>query len=332
MKVYTEVVIDMRTMEVESEESFEYEGEIAHCGGGGSSPGDVGYPLYMEIFHGDVLLAKWLSWADGNNDMYHSPFETSDVHNPGPKLLQMSTMAGAIDSELQGFLVNKDYNNIVSDTETMIAGMTDETAVDDMVDAFSDKLDENINNTVLPRFQAGMRDINAVQSSAFVVGEAVIWANRDTALAAFDAEARLRQEHDIGLRAIGAIHTAYDLELNAAKTMLEYKKASSHLQVDTGRLDIVANKEYKDGMIEMKEGDSRWPYEVLTYGGNLMSSIGGGSVQTMGRKSAAASAIGGGISGAAAGASIGATYGSSGGPYGAIIGGVLGAAAGLMSR
>lgn len=34
-KIYTEVVIDMRTNEVLSEESFDYEGDLALCGGGG---------------------------------------------------------------------------------------------------------------------------------------------------------------------------------------------------------------------------------------------------------------------------------------------------------
>lgn len=36
-KIYTEVVIDMRTNEVLSEESFDYEGDLALCGGGGKS-------------------------------------------------------------------------------------------------------------------------------------------------------------------------------------------------------------------------------------------------------------------------------------------------------
>ena len=34
-KIYTEVVIDMRTNEVLSEKAFDYEGDLALCGGGG---------------------------------------------------------------------------------------------------------------------------------------------------------------------------------------------------------------------------------------------------------------------------------------------------------
>jgi hypothetical protein len=40
MKVYNKVVIDMSTLKVVEEDSFEYHGPIAHCGGGG---GDGGY-------------------------------------------------------------------------------------------------------------------------------------------------------------------------------------------------------------------------------------------------------------------------------------------------
>lgn len=39
MKVYTKVVIDMNTMEVVEEESFDYSGPVALCGGGGSGGG-----------------------------------------------------------------------------------------------------------------------------------------------------------------------------------------------------------------------------------------------------------------------------------------------------
>jgi len=37
MKIYDHVIIDIATQEVEYEDSFEYEGPIVHCGGGGSS-------------------------------------------------------------------------------------------------------------------------------------------------------------------------------------------------------------------------------------------------------------------------------------------------------
>lgn len=49
-------------------------------------------------------------------------------------------------------------------------------------------LDDQILTEILPRFEAGMRDINAVQSSAFVIGRAIIEAFRNRDVAKFDAD------------------------------------------------------------------------------------------------------------------------------------------------
>ncbi|MFW5958070.1 MAG: hypothetical protein ACOCQ0_02835 [Desulfosalsimonas sp.] len=49
MKVYTKVVIDMESMEVLEEESFEYDGALAHCGSSGGGGGSEGAPdFYYE--------------------------------------------------------------------------------------------------------------------------------------------------------------------------------------------------------------------------------------------------------------------------------------------
>lgn len=44
MKIYTRIVFDMNTsdLDVIEEEAFEYEGEIAECGGGGGGKGGLG--------------------------------------------------------------------------------------------------------------------------------------------------------------------------------------------------------------------------------------------------------------------------------------------------
>jgi hypothetical protein len=54
--------------------------------------------------------------------------------------------------------------------------------------AYGDRLDDRITSEVLPRFEAGMRDINAVQSSAFVIGRAIIEGMADRDVANFDAD------------------------------------------------------------------------------------------------------------------------------------------------
>jgi len=67
-------------------------------------------------------------------------------------------------------------------------GLAAAATISDAVDGFADRLDDQITSEVLPRFQSGMVDINAVQSSAFVLGQAIIEGMRDREVANFDAE------------------------------------------------------------------------------------------------------------------------------------------------
>ena len=339
MKVYTEIIIDMQTLEVESEKSFEYSGPIAHCGGGGGAQGRVDYPDYMKTQHhmwlnggsaGGVGPAISTYIADG---IAHNPHNEHYVYDPSNEISTMWSRAGGLDNPLNCMDVSCQFNDIVSYTkDNWLALITNPDEIDDVIDAFAQKFDEDIEGTVLPRFEAGMRDINAVQTSAFVIGRALIETSRNHDVAVFSGDTRMRARFDGVTNGIKAIHEAYSLELQALAHKLEYTRALSALMVETGRIVIVANKEYADGKIEERDARGKWPLDLYTYGGNMLASIGSASVQTGIKKNKTASAIGGGLSGAAMGASTGAQMGvSGGGYYGAAIGAVLGAAAGLLS-
>lgn len=55
MKIYNKVVIDMTTGKILEEDSFEYTGPVALCGGGGQGSGTVAYAEYIEDFHFELL-------------------------------------------------------------------------------------------------------------------------------------------------------------------------------------------------------------------------------------------------------------------------------------
>ena len=60
--------------------------------------------------------------------------------------------------------------------DELIENILDEDRLDDVVTEYSNDLGDRLTAEVLPRFRAGMRDINAVVSSAFVLGQAIIEA------------------------------------------------------------------------------------------------------------------------------------------------------------
>ena len=108
------------------------------------------------------------------------------------------------------------------------------------VSAYGDRLDDRITSEVLPRFEAGMRDINAVQSSAFVIGRAIIEGMADRDVANFDAELtnKAYMQRD---NLLGQAHMQID-KLNAVDVDGKNKSLSqAYLQDDKIQGDEVAN-------------------------------------------------------------------------------------------
>jgi hypothetical protein len=93
--------------------------------------------------------------------------------------------------------------------------------ISDAVTAYGARLSDAISSDTLPRFQAGMRDINAVQSSAFVIGAAIIEAMRVRDVANFDADltTKLTAQQD---QLLGQAYLQED-KLNAINTDSENK-------------------------------------------------------------------------------------------------------------
>lgn len=266
MKVYTKIVVDMNTMETIEEESFDYDGEVALCGGGssgggGGGSGEVDYPTYMKDAHAQLLyggsssssVMDIVTPADDaiNNAVSGNPYIDLSPYNPSPHLVEMA--------------------NAVDDLDVFINSMES-----------SNEIENN-----LARFDAGMRDINAVNSSAFVIGRQIIGST-----------------------------------LMVQK--LQAKQQLAQLSVETRRMMIVANKEYTEADNEYQVKSIKWPLMMLQQGGNVLASISGAAV--VGGKaeepSTAQSALGGALSGAAIGASVG---GAPGAIVGGVIGGVAGA-------
>ena len=287
-------------------------------GGGGGGSGAINYPDYMEAWHSMALddsgadtltrsLTDVMDAAIGN-----SPWATATIYNPDAELALMI----AAPDELQN-LVTLLSNGTTLDT--LIADILDHTRVDDAVTEYSADLGARLTAEVLPRFESGMRDINAVVSSAFVIGRAIIEDGQTRQVAKYSADLHMRAFSNDALQVIGM--------------KLQYQQVASSMIIEANRMKIVAKKEETDGNNKIEEQDALWDIEVFQYGGNLLAGIGGGTVNPKEdvTRSKLGSAIGGAMSGAVAGAMYGATEGALvGSAPGALIGGILGAASSLF--
>jgi len=311
MKVITRCIINMQTLQVIDEKYYYYVGPIAKCkGGGGSSSGKVDYPEFMKTWLGNALndsgvdtlttsMTASMEAAAGN-----SPWTTKAAYNPDTDIVNLV----AAPSILQTMVTLLSSGTTL---DTLIASILDNSRIDAEIVAFAADMDARLLSEVLPRFEAGMLDINAVQSSAFVIGRALIEENNDRQVAKYAADVRNKAFSDDAIKVIGM--------------KFEYQKAVSQMLAESYRIKIVAKKEQIERDDEIDKFDALWDLETFQYGANLLASIGSGTV-IPGKQgpSGIGSAIGGALSGAAAGAYITETA------MGAGIGGILGLASGFI--
>jgi hypothetical protein len=332
-------------------------------GGGGSSSGHVSHSAYLESIHGEWLNNagadhSLYSITDVINALYgNSPWTSLVAYDPAAPIAAWEATLDAFAAVLAGISYTTDWASfhqqaIVSigaapNIATPAAALITAAQADDEIVAYGDLLDDRIDANVLPRFRRGMQDINSVVTSAFAIGEAIIEAFNNRDLAKYAADVRLsvvNKNADIGIenariqldanKANASVSSTYaDLYVRASEQMLRlmlqtiaFEEGYAKLSVESNRIKIVALKEQTDMDAKIDVEDSLWDISLFQYGGNLIASIGGGTLVPDSKKpTTAQSVIGGALSGAAAGTMLG------GGPgVGTAVGAVLGAAAGLL--
>lgn len=298
---------------------------ILWFGGGGSSSGGgssgrTDFPEYMKTWHNLALIGPstvypTYSVSEAMNAAFgNSPFLGASAYNPDEPIAAMLTASEKLE----------DLVNLLSrgtGLDEVISKILSDEYIGDAVEAHSKEIGDILESNTIPRFEAGMRNINAVVTSSFIIGRALLEEAAAKQVAKFSAE--LRQQ------AFG------ELALQVAQLKLDYRYRLSALTIEANRMKIVAKKEEADSNIKIEESHALWDLEVFKYGGNLLGSIQGTAVSTgdnrWDSRPAAGSVIGGALSGAAAGAYIGGKTGAAvGGPVGAVVGAVLGAASVLI--
>ena len=307
---------------------------------GGGASGKVGYPAYVEVCHGN-----WLNHTGGvvdnitssvtdvmNAALGNSPYTALVPYDPDADIATYLASISTLEALVAAFIGNL---SLTVPTVTLPGYVSESDITADMAahEAQLESLKDNrLTGTVLPRFEAGMRDIGAVISSAFVIGRAIIEADADAEItrevARHGSQLRVSmkptdaQVGELNLREAAIEQKNQELILSARNVELEFQKVVSHLVVEAHRIKIVAKKEEADLDAEYDVADAKWDLELFQHGANVMAAPSGGTA-IPGKKSTAASVIGGGLSGAAAGMMVG-------GPVGAAVGGALGMAAGFI--
>jgi len=328
MKVYTKVTIDMRTLEVVDEESFDYAGPVVECkggGGGGGGSGKVSYPAYMETQH-----ATWLTDVDGyiTAAITASPYTSALAYVPDTDLTAIDTAITAFNDIVDALDADADYITFSSAIAAHIDTAIVNTAhIENLVAAHADVLDAKYDDDVA-KLQSGARDIGVAMTSAFVMAQGDLYAKKERDVTEFgkrlyiEAERQRNEMVAVGIKDVIA----------ANMQRVQFEESVTRLTADAKRIRIVAMGEETRENYEYDELDARWDLEMSGYGAAMMASIGGG-VATTPRPgmSKTQSMLSGAMSGAAMGGMIaGASAGAIGGPMGIGIGAALGLMGGLF--
>jgi hypothetical protein len=288
-----------------------------------------------------------------------SPYTGLAAYNPSAALSSVDTAVSKLYSEVGTLNDHALYDTIYTQAEAEIDGalgssvisaaalnidtyISSSAAISTATQAFSDILDEEYSGKITPAFEGGMRDINSIMSSAFVLGTSLLATERANKVTKFTSELMLQDHSKRGDYIMTLVQKRSDLVNQAVSEMLrlfvqkvEFTRVYAAMVADTKRIAIAAlnDQQLEDKAIDVMDG--KWDLETFQYGANMLAAIGGGTAQPSRMEgSQMARIVGGGLSGAAAGALIGSRIGdSSGGDYGgigALVGGLAGLAGGAM--
>ena len=147
--------------------------------------------------------------------------------------------------------LDTDFGALLTSLGTKYDGFVanDDAAIAAAVAAESALLDDEINLNVLPKFKAGMANINATMGSSFVGGTTVIWDSKEKAVAKFDAEARLLRLKDGKEHALERVKAEYglaDAHINA-QHIIQFQRATGEL--DAALKELVSTQEIAQNFV-----------------------------------------------------------------------------------
>lgn len=287
-------------------------------GGKAKTQGMIRFAPYIEEQHKEFLATV----ASKRNLLLEaSPFEN-------PEALRTEELFFGIGFDLAGFtslydnwsfqMWDSDINVIYTD---IFRETTSGSMVGELVAAESKLVDDDMLASSIPRFETGMRDINSVMTSSFIIGRALIEDARVKAITKFSAELQFR------LLPIAVERWSRQLEWRKSVVATEMELMRFYLQASMDRIQ-------HDQEVSVKH--TLWPFTVLDYERAALGALTGASKTTTTAQGGGGSLMKGLVgagTGALGGAGAGAMIGAAGGPIsalgGAVIGGIMGLAGGM---
>ena len=276
-------------------------------GGSGNTKTTIRYADYIESHHSaflDEVQAQRIVAIPNNPFTGYVDIDYADsFFGAGYVISDFPSLYDMYGKFMAGLDVDTLYTQILDDSINNVA-------INNRVSQHAIELEDDIIQSASPRFVTGLRDINSVLSSSFVIGKAMLETARTKTLSKYDAELR---------------HAMLPVAAARWQTHLEWNKVVINEYAQIMKLYFSVAMDLNSKNYEMAAKAALWPFTVLEYERAALGALQGAtnSKTDVGGASQTQQVIGGALTGAAAGALVA-------GVPGAIVGGVLGAATGFL--
>ncbi len=228
-------------------------------GGGGDTETTIRYAPYVEEHHNvflDTIQARVNSTIGNSPFAGYTDIEIDDAFfGAGYVISSFPSLYDMYGKFMAGLDIEVLYSQIFEDT-------VNAPAINNLVSAEAALMDDDIDTNVLPRFQVGLRDINSVMSSSFVVGKSVIEDARVKSLSKFSAQLKYQ------MIPVAAERWKEHLNWNKS-TVLVYSEIMK--LYFSGKMDV-DNYNYN-----MAAKNLLWPFTVLEYQRAALGALQGAS-------------------------------------------------------
>lgn len=263
-------------------------------GGGGGTPANtqsmIRYAPYIEERHSNFLTTMYYKREAAINNSPFADYTDVEVDDAffgaGYTIASFPSLYDMFGKFMAGMDIEALWNQMYDST-------LNSSAVGDLIAAEGALIDDEIEETSLPRFQTGMRDLNSVMSSSFVVGKSLIEDTRTKMMSKFSADLKYR-----------LIPVAQD----RWQTHLNWNKLVIGTYAEIMKLYFSAKTDVDEVNYSMAAKNILWPFTVLDFERAALGALQGATNQKT--DSAGASTAARVLSGALSGAAMGAMIGS----------------------
>lgn len=288
-------------------------------GGSSGSSSEVRFAPYLEAAHQQALSEFWTVFAYTKGASPYGDYEQIDIdegffgiRTDDPSLTYEIKNYPSLWDMFGKFMAGLDIHDLWSDVyDDILRGPELENAVQ----AQSVMLQDEIDTNVVPKFVAGMRDINSVNSSAFIIGKSIIQDAHVREINSFSSKLRI---------------TAFTTSAEMWSNHLNWSRGVIASYAEIFKLYYATRLDMDRANLEYPAKDAMWDINLFDHARGILGALSGSPASTSGggnEPSQAQKSIGGALSGAAAGAMVGSAVPGVGTAVGAVVGGVLGLAA-----